>query len=109
MKIIKLYKCLFQGKFRRLLDSFFFALKCHFHEYRGKHDFGVFCLADNMFYHGCDVNFKKTSRKLQENLNEMKSSGSYKQSVIRLTEMYFIPTLSGTSAANLFLKTLWQK
>ena len=34
----------------------------------------------------------------------MKSPGSYKQSVIRLTELYFIYTLSGTSAANMFWK-----
>ena len=57
MKSFKPQKYMYRDKLRRLVESFF-------HEYRGKHDFGVFCLADNMFYHGCDVNFKTTTRKL---------------------------------------------
>ena len=57
MKRFKPQKYMYQDKLRRLVNSF--------HEYRSKHDYGVFCLADNMFYHGCDVKFKKTSRKLK--------------------------------------------
>ena len=53
MKLFKPQQYMYQDKLRRLVDSFF-------HEYSGKHDFGVVCLADNMVYHGCDMNFKKT-------------------------------------------------
>ena len=93
MKRFKPQKYIYQDKLHRLVDSFF-------HEYRGKHDFGVFCLADNMFCQGCDVNFKKTSRKLK--WNEIFWFLQTKCNQINWT-VFHTDTL-GTSAANMFWK-----
>ena len=73
MKRFEPQKYLFQDQFHSF--SLF-----HIHEYRGKHDIGLFCLAD-MF-------LSRMRCEHSENLNEMKSSVSYKQSVIGLTEPY---------------------